>query len=324
MRILTVITAAAVSLSATTAPAAEGIGEAMAVIDAASVSGQVGERTLVVGSKVFIGDLVATDAAGEAQLLFSDGTRMVVGPNSALVIDEFVFRGNAAENRFAVRALGGVYRFISGDSGDRNYSIQTPSATIGVRGTAFDFTVTPEGETKLVLLQGIATLCGEGNDCATVATPCGLLHTESGQDVEEIETADGRVQETRTHFPYMTSQSSLLEPFRLDRRGCTADAAGTETGIEGVEPVASAPAPDLGKSNNGHGNGGEESQGEDPNANPDPSNPGKGGGNAGDTSGGAGDASASGAGDSTGGGNGGGNGNGKGGGKGGGNGNGKG
>ena len=166
---------------------------------------------------------MATDAAGEAQLLFSDGTRMVVGPNSSLVIDEFVFRGNATENRFAVRALGGVYRFISGESGNRNFSIQTPSATIGVRGTAFDLTVM--GWTKLVLLQGIATLCGEGNDCATVATPCGLLHTESGQDVEEIETADGRVQETRTHFPYMTSQSSLLEGFRLDRRGCTADAA---------------------------------------------------------------------------------------------------
>jgi len=219
MRISTVITAAAVSLSATTAPAAEGIGEAMAVVDAASVSGQVGERTLAVGSRVFIGDLVVTDAVGEAQLLFSDGTRMVVGPNSSLVIDEFVFRGNAAENKFAVRALGGVFRFISGESGDSNYSITTPSATIGVRGTAFDLTVM--GWTKLVLLQGIATLCGEGNDCATVATPCGLLHTESGQDVEEIETADGRVQETRTHFPYMTSQSSLLEPFRIDGHGCT-------------------------------------------------------------------------------------------------------
>jgi len=227
MRILTVITAAAVSLSATTAPAAEGIGEAMAVVDAASVSGQVGERTLVVGSKVFVGDLVATDAVGEAQLLFSDGTRMVVGPNSSLVIDEFVFRGNATENRFAVRALGGVYRFISGDSGDRNYSIQTPSATIGVRGTAFDFTVTPEGATKLVLLEGEATLCsesdedGQGGDCATVATPCALLHTESGQDVEEIEDRNERVQETREHFPYVTSDSSLLEDFRIVDHGCT-------------------------------------------------------------------------------------------------------
>ncbi len=313
MRILTVVTAAAVSLSATTALAAEGVGEAMAVIDAASASGQVGERTLAVGSRVFIGDLLATDAIGEAQLLFTDGTRMVVGPNSSLVIDEFLFRGDAAENRFAVRALGGAFRFISGDSGDHGYSIQTPSGTIGVRGTAFDLTVTRSGGTKLVLLQGIATFCAEGGDCATVATPCGLL-TNTGRKVEEIEAGNGRVQETRRHFPYMTSQSSLLEPFRLDRHGCTADAAGSETGIEGVAAVASAPAaapapaPDLGKSNNGHGNGGELSQGEDPDADPDPSNPGKGGGTAGDISDGPGDVAASSAGDSTGGGNDGGNG----------------
>lgn len=123
MRISTVITAAAVSLSATTAPAlaAESVGEIMAVIDAASASGQAGERTLAVSSRVFIGDLVATDAAGEAQLLFSDGTRMVVGSNSSLMIDEFLFGGNATKNQFAVSALGGTFRFISGDSGDRGF-----------------------------------------------------------------------------------------------------------------------------------------------------------------------------------------------------------
>ncbi len=228
MRISTVITAAAVSLSATTAPAlaAEGVGEIMAVIDAASASGQAGERTLAVGSRVFIGDLVATDAVGEAQLLFSDGTRMIVGSDSSLMIDEIRFGGNATENKFAVSALAGSFRFISGDSGDRGYSIRTPSARISVRGTAFDFTVTPEGKTKLVLLEGEATLCsesdegGEGGDCATVATPCALLQTEPGQDVEEIEAGNERVQETREHFPYMTSQSSLLEGFRIDGHGC--------------------------------------------------------------------------------------------------------
>lgn len=95
-----------------------------------------------------------------------------------------------------------------------------------MRGTAFDFTVTPEGETKLVLLEGEATLCSESDedgegDCATVVTPCALLQTDTDQDVEEIEAGNRRVQETRTHFPYMTSQSSLLEPFRIDGHGCT-------------------------------------------------------------------------------------------------------
>ena len=223
MRIFTVIPAAAVSLSASTAPAAEGVGEAMAVIDTVSVSGQSGERTLAVGSRVFVGDLVATDAAGEAQLLFSDGTRMIVGANSALLIEEILFSGKATGNKFAVQAMAGAFRFISGDSSDQDYSIRTPSATIGLRGTAFDFTVTPSGETKMVLLEGEATLCsedGEDGDCVTVATPCALLHAESGQDVEEITDERDRVQQTREHFPYQKSQSGLLEEFQIAGDGC--------------------------------------------------------------------------------------------------------
>ena len=243
-----VITAAAVSLSATTALAAEGVGEAMAVIDTARVSGQAGDRTLAVGSRVLVGDLVATDASGEAQLLFTDGTRMVVGSNSSLMIDEILFGGTAAENKFAVHALAGAFRFISGDSGDQGYRIRTPSATIGVRGTAFDFTVTPEGETKLVLLEGETTLCsesdedGEGGDCATVATPCALLHTDTGEDVQEVEAGNQRVQETREHFPYTTSQSSLLEEFQIVGHGCTdgglADRVLARSAIRDVAPIA--------------------------------------------------------------------------------------
>ncbi len=230
MRILAVVAATAVTLCATTAPAAEGVGEIMAVIDSASASGQSGDRTLAAGSKVFVGDLVTTDAAGSAQLLFADGTRMVVGANSSLMIDEIRFGGTATENatgnRFAVQALAGSFRFISGDSGDRGYSIRTPSATIGVRGTAFDFTVTPGGETKLLLLEGEATLCSEsdesdeGGECATVVTPCALVQTETGEDVEEIEPGKRRLQETREHFPFVTSESSLLEEFQVAGHGC--------------------------------------------------------------------------------------------------------
>ena len=250
MRISTVVTVAAVSFFATTALAVEGVGQVMAVIDLAKATGQAGERTLAIGSKVFVGDLVTTDAAGRAQLLFADGTRMIVGSDSSLVIDEFRFGGSAtedaSENRFVVHALAGRFRFISGDSGDRGFSIRTPSARISVRGTAFDFTVTPEGETKMLLLEGEATLCsevgedGEGGDCATVATPCALLQTDAGEDVEEIEAGPRRLRETREHFPHLESQSNLLEDFRIAGHGCIIGglAASSLAGLEILVPVA--------------------------------------------------------------------------------------
>jgi len=247
MRISTVIAAAAVSFFATTALAVEDVGQAMAVIDLAKVTGQAGERTLAVGSKVYVGDLVTTDAAGRAQLLFADGTRMIVGSDSSLMIDEFRFGGSAtedaSENRFVVHALAGRFRFISGDSGDRGYSIRTPSARISVRGTAFDFTVTPEGETKMVLLEGEATLCsedGEEDDCVTVATPCAVAQTDSDEGVEEIEAGPRRVRETREHFPHLESQSNLLEDFRIAGHGCIVGglAASSLAGLEILVPAA--------------------------------------------------------------------------------------
>jgi len=124
------ISAMATAVISGAASASDGVGEAVAVADAASASGEVGARPLTGGSSVFAGDRVTTNGVGEAQLLFQDGTRMVVGPNSSLVIEESLFRGNATENKFAVRALGGAFRFISGDSGAKGFTIRTPSATI--------------------------------------------------------------------------------------------------------------------------------------------------------------------------------------------------
>ena len=146
--------------------AAEDIGEALAVIDSATATGEVGDRPLTTGESVFLGDVVATDGQGEAQLLFSDGTRMVVGPNSQMILDQFVFRGAAAENKFAVRALGGAFRFITGDGPSDAYEIQTPSGTMGVRGTSFDFVVSPD-ETKVLLYNGSTILCGGADNCVT-------------------------------------------------------------------------------------------------------------------------------------------------------------
>ena len=158
------LVSAALALMATAAASEDGVGEALAVIDQASTSGVVGERTLSVGMEVYLNEHVRTDAGGQAQLLFNDGTRMVVGPNSELLLDQFVFRSGAKDNQFTIRALNGAFRFITGEAQKDAYLIHTPSATIGVRGTIFDFSVT-SGETSLLLLHGGATVCGSDGNC---------------------------------------------------------------------------------------------------------------------------------------------------------------
>jgi hypothetical protein len=121
--------AAAVSLSATTALAAESVGLVMAVTNATSVSGQVDERTLAVRSKVFVGDRVATGAVGEVQLLFNKRMYIALSPNTMLGIDEFL--DDAAKERITLSLLEGSMRVILGGSSDElKYTFQTEWATV--------------------------------------------------------------------------------------------------------------------------------------------------------------------------------------------------
>lgn len=163
-RILVVFLAALAILTEAGIAEAELIGEAVAVVDNATTEGTVGQQPLKTGMQVSLGDRVTTDGNGEVAFRFKDGTRMVVGPNSSLILDAFVFRGRAADNQFVVRAFSGAFRFITGGGQKDAYLIQTPAATIGVRGTIFDFAVTP-GETNLLLLEGGASVCGINGEC---------------------------------------------------------------------------------------------------------------------------------------------------------------
>lgn len=220
------LAASAFVLAATTATAQQEVGEAKAVIDRATASGQVDDRALAVGSVVFLGDEVMTDGQGEAQLLFKDGTRMVVGPNSALVIDQFVFRSQSQENSFAVRALGGAFRFISGDAPKDAYLIHTPAATIGVRGTAFDFTA-DTSETDLLMLDsgppdGGAVVCAPGAECERANEACEVVTARRGAGVAVVEDGAARDEKLRTRFPLAGSQEHLAEGFRVENEEATA------------------------------------------------------------------------------------------------------
>ncbi len=225
MRILTVVMAAAVSLSATTALAEESVGEVWEVDPGASVSGQVGDRKLTDETELFDGDRVATGADGLAQLLFDGRTIVALAANTSLDINKF--HGDAAKERITLSLLGGSMRVVVGESGEK-YAFQAGFANVIPLGTAFDLTALPNGGAELVLLEGKVTLCGEGDDCKTVEESCGLLRAEPGQKVEEIEAGNERVQETRANFPFQTSESesSLREEFQFPGLGCADDPGG--------------------------------------------------------------------------------------------------
>lgn len=207
------------SVAGASAPAMAATGVALGVdVDARAEAGSE-IRTLNVGSDIFIGDRVITDDRGLVQIQFSDETRLVVGPNSELLIEDYLLRSDGSASRFAVNALSGTFRFITGNGDKDNYQIKTPTGTIGIRGTAFDFFAT-RLFTRVLMLHGITTLCNWQGQCVTLSDTCEIGESNAGTSVALGYTDDfiGQLRnEMRASFRYATNQIPLLQQFRLDQ-----------------------------------------------------------------------------------------------------------
>ena len=91
-----------------------------------------------------------------SNILFKDDTKVKVTENSRLVIDDFVFDPKQSDaGKLALKVGLGTVRYASGQIAKANpqqVGIQTPTATIAVRGTDFSMTVDETGQSLIVLL----------------------------------------------------------------------------------------------------------------------------------------------------------------------------
>jgi hypothetical protein len=144
--------------------AQEPSGTAVDVRPDVDATGITGARVLQAPGDVYQGDLITTDPGGRAQIQFIDETRFVVGPNSRVRIDEFVYNPNRTAQNVVFNATKGSFRFISGSSAKEAYTVITPTMTIGVRGSAYNFTVLIGGRTLLQWLdeRGYACVVPQG------------------------------------------------------------------------------------------------------------------------------------------------------------------
>lgn len=107
------------------------------------------------GTGVEMNDAVRT-AQGKVGITFADDTRVQVNENSRLVIDDFVYDPKSSKGgKLAVNIASGTIRYASGQIAKNNpqaVAVNTPVATIGVRGTDFSATVDEFGRSTIILL----------------------------------------------------------------------------------------------------------------------------------------------------------------------------
>lgn len=113
---------------------------------------------LAVGNSVYRNEVVRTGSNSLAKLVFVDSTNLAVGPTSRVVLDRFVYEGDANSEKVAVGLAKGVFRFTTGTLDKKAYTITTPTAAIGVRGTVLDINV-KSADTRVTLVEGRALVC---------------------------------------------------------------------------------------------------------------------------------------------------------------------
>ena len=213
------------------------MGEVVAVVGQPTADGPNGLRKLKAGSEVFEADSVRV-ATGNAQILLDDGTRVVVGPNSTLLLKQFVMRSGASKaEKVSISALRGTYRFITGRSAKSAYKIKTLQATIGIRGTSFDFWVVKK--TGAVVLNGAVVLAGLQGGSVDVKAGCQM--GEATLTTARPLLGQEKNKTIRDNLPFLSDQSQLSRRFRLDVTTCRLGAPEEEG--SGSQPESKSPPP---------------------------------------------------------------------------------
>ncbi len=94
-------------------------------------------------------------SAGRLAITFLDNSKVRLTEHSKLVIDEYIYDPNPSKSKMALTFASGTARFITGGLGrinKENISIQTPTASIAIRGTDFTCTVDELGRSLIILL----------------------------------------------------------------------------------------------------------------------------------------------------------------------------
>jgi len=112
------------------------------------------QSSLVRGDLVSPGDEIDTTSGGRVTLELSDGSMLIVQPGSHVVLQDY--RDASSLRELLHIAVGHVRIRINHFGGRPNpYRINSPTASIAVRGTEFSVAVDAAGDTEVVVYEGL-------------------------------------------------------------------------------------------------------------------------------------------------------------------------
>ncbi len=116
------------------------IGYVKTVTGEATVSTAGKQVKAQAGTPVAQGSILKTGAKSSMGVTFKDETVMSFGPDTELTVDEYLYAPSQGKLKMGSKLAKGSMNYVSGVIAKLNpdaVSVQTPSGTIGVRGTQF-------------------------------------------------------------------------------------------------------------------------------------------------------------------------------------------
>lgn len=143
-------------LVALAASASEPVGSVASIEGKVTARDQDGlERTLGLGSPVFLGDRIITGPSSKVEIRFVDDSVLGQGEKSEMVINDYVYAPDRPEdNRSFLRLFKGVFRVVTDKITKLNperFEVKTNYGTIGIRGCELAFDLTADVEQVAVI-----------------------------------------------------------------------------------------------------------------------------------------------------------------------------
>lgn len=139
-----------------------------------------------VGDSVYLGDVVSTGSDGRVGISFTDGTAFDLSPNARMVMNEFIYDPNSKSNSSLLSLTKGTFTFVAGKiakSGDMK--VNTPVATMGIRGTTPRVEIADDGSVKF------STLIEESRDRANSRATPGAAPAVEERDKPNLQICRG-------------------------------------------------------------------------------------------------------------------------------------
>ena len=158
-------------------------------------------------------ETLRTDKDATLSVLFVDGSELNIEAESEVILSDYVFNEQTDSSSGIIELNTGLFHFNSNQTADSGIVLQTPVATIGIRGTEFlvsvaaDATVvdilegaveiTPKGGGKSVVCEGGQSALVAGSDADAMCGDLGSFSTAAGTPPAQADIAQGRIGDGR-------------------------------------------------------------------------------------------------------------------------------